>query len=201
MPTIRILLTTMLGFSLFHIYGQNTIGPVPPQDIQIKIALNAAPAEQAAGAKVLGYDSKGKLITLREGENDLICLADDPSKNDIHVACYHKELEPFMARGRELKAEGHDTKEIRSIRGREADAGALKMPEKPASLYVFDADQADVDITTGEVTKGRLRSVIHTPYLTGEQSGLPTKPVGGGMPWLMDAGTHRSHIMITPPKN
>lgn len=201
MKSIRIFLISTLCISALSIYGQNTIGPVPAKDVQIKIAMQAAPSEQAEGAKVLGYDSDGQLITLREGKNDLICLADDPSKNDIHVACYHKELEPFMARGRELKAEGHDTKEIRSIRGKEADAGTLKMPEKPASLSVFDADQEDVDITTGEVTRGRLRSVIHTPYLTGEQSGLPTNPVGGGMPWLMDAGTHRSHIMITPPKN
>ena len=201
MITIRFLLTCMLWVSAMVIYAQNTIGPIPAKDVQIKIALQAAPAELADGAKVLGYNPEGQLITVRAGNNDLICLADDPAKNDIHVACYHKELEPFMARGRELKAAGYDTKEIRSIRGKEADAGQLKLPEKPSSLYVFDADQEDVDLTTGEVTDGRLRSVIHTPYLTGEQSGLPISPVGGGMPWLMDAGTHRAHIMITPPKN
>ncbi|MEC7905826.1 MAG: hypothetical protein VYC82_01235 [Verrucomicrobiota bacterium] len=30
---------------------------------------------------------------------------------------------------------------------------------------------------------------------------LPPAPAGPGAPWIMDAGTHRAHIMITPPKN
>ena len=30
----------------------------------------------------------------------MICLADDPNESPRwHVACYHKALEPFMARG------------------------------------------------------------------------------------------------------
>ena len=173
---------------------------IPSKDVQIKIALKAAPAGQADGAKVLGYDKDGSLVVLREGQNDLICLGDNPNKTNIHVACYFKELEPFMARGRELKAEGKTTKELRKIRGEEAADGKLALPEKPASLFIFDADQSAVDITNGEISEGRSRSVIYVPYLTGEESGLPIKPVGGGMPWLMDAGTHRAHIMITPGK-
>ena len=200
MTPFRIFFISALSFGCQFLHGQNMVGPIPPRDIQIKIALYAAPAEQAEGATVLGYDSDGQMITLKEGTNDLVCLTDDPSRNNIHVACYHKALEPFMARGRELRALGHSTEEIRKIRGEEADAGRLKMPEHPSGLFVFDADQVDVNMTTGEIKNGRSRAVVHTPYLTDEQSGLPTKPVGGGMPWLMDAGTHRAHIMITPPK-
>jgi hypothetical protein len=42
---------------------------------------------------------------LREGENELICVANDPSKTSFSVACYHRDLEPYMARGRELLAQ------------------------------------------------------------------------------------------------
>lgn len=198
MNHIPFALLTFLCVLVIPSYGQNHKPSFPTKDIQIKLALKAAPAEHVKGAKVLGYNEEGKFVTIREGSNDLICLTDDPAKNNIHVACYFKALEPFMARGRDLRAEGYSTKEVRKIRGEEADAGKLKMPDKPAGLYVFDADQENVDLVTGEVTEGRLRSVIHVPYLTGEESGLPTQPVGGGMPWLMDEGSHRAHIMITP---
>ena len=33
---------------------------------------------------------------------------------------------------------------------------------------------------------------------TAETTGLPTKPHVKGMPWIMDPGTHRAHIMVGP---
>ena len=80
-------------------------GNVPPAETQIAAAILAAPAELRAGAAVLGYNAEGKLGTLREGSNEMICLASDPAKTSFSVACYHKDLEPYMARGRELLAQ------------------------------------------------------------------------------------------------
>ena len=80
-------------------------GPMPLPVQQVAAAVQAAPAEFRDGAAVLGYNDARKLITLREGKNDMVCLADDPSDSErFHVACYHKALEPFMARGRSLRA-------------------------------------------------------------------------------------------------
>src|SRR5690606_40281405 len=53
---------------------------------------------------------------------------------------------------------------------------------------------------TGEVTNGYLRYVVYIPYATAESTGLPLKPDVPGMPWIMDPGTHRAHIMINPAK-
>src|SRR5690349_588925 len=80
--------------------------PPPPAAEQIAAAVLAAPADRRAGATVLGYDEKGALVTLRAGTNDQVCLADNPKENGFSVACYHKDLEPFMARGRALAGEG-----------------------------------------------------------------------------------------------
>src|SRR3989442_1367296 len=80
-------------------------GEVPAPEVQIAAAVLAAPAELREGAAVLGYDSQGKLVRLREAKNELICLASDPTKTSFSVACYHRDLEPYMARGRELLAE------------------------------------------------------------------------------------------------
>src|SRR5687767_14584761 len=68
----------------------------PPAAEQIAAAVLAAPADRRAGAGVLGYDEKGALVTLRESTNDQVCLADNPKETGFNVACYHKDLEPFM---------------------------------------------------------------------------------------------------------
>ena len=75
------------------------------------------------------------------------------------------------------------------------------MPKQPTTLYVYSADEEKYNKTTGEITDGYLRYVIYIPYATGESTGLPLKPDAGGQPWLMDPGTHRAHIMISPAKN
>ncbi|QAA80502.1 hypothetical protein EI546_01600 [Aequorivita sp. H23M31] len=171
-----------------------------PAEVQIKMALLAAPEMYRDDATVLGYDKDGRLITLRQGNNGMICLADDPNKEGISIACYSKELEPFMARGRALIAEGKTEAEKREVRKKEIDAGTLKMPDEPAMVYVLSAEDKDLDPETGELTTSWTRYVLYKPYMTGESTGLPTKPQAPGMPWLMDANTHRSHIMISPAK-
>lgn len=169
-----------------------------PAEVQINMAIQAAPEMYQDEATVLGYNKKGELVSLREGTNGLVCLADDPNKEGISVACYGIELEPFMARGRQLRAEGKSEEEIREIRKQEIDAGKLKMPSEPAMVYILGAEESDLDTKTGELANSRIRYVLYKPYMTGESTGLPTKPQAPGMPWLMDANTHRSHIMISP---
>jgi len=171
-----------------------------PSEVQISMATLASPEMYRDEATVLGYNDKGALVTLREGTNGLVCLADDPNKTGISVACYAVELEPYMARGRELIAEGKTEKEKREIRGIEIEAGTLKMPQETAMVYVLSANEEDLDPKTGELKNSHIRYVLYKPYMTGESTGLPTKPQAMGMPWLMDAGTHRAHIMITPPR-
>src|SRR4051794_5756848 len=85
---------------------------IPKPEWQIKTALLAAPSADREAATVLGYDATGVVVQLRKGTNAFICLADDPKQKGFSVACYHKDLDPFMARGRALAAEGKNTNEI-----------------------------------------------------------------------------------------
>ena len=80
--------------------------PMPAPEVQIAGAVQAAPADQRESATVIGFDAQGKHTTLRKGTGHLVCLADDPREDKFNVACYHKDLEPYMARGRELAALG-----------------------------------------------------------------------------------------------
>ncbi len=171
-----------------------------PADIQIKTALLAAPADQKETATVLGYDQSGKLVTLRKGTGNMICLADDPAKKGISVACYSANLEPFMARGRQLLAEGKTEEQKQEIRSKEIDEGKLKMPKDPNILYVLTGSEENYDKTTGELKDANMRYVFYVPYATLESTGMSAKPSIPGMPWLMEPGTAKAHIMIVPPK-
>lgn len=171
---------------------------IPSVESQIKTALYAAPEIYKDGAKILGYNQEGKLITIREGNNGLVCLADDPNKDRISVSCYSDKLEDYMARGREFIGEGKTEAEKREMRKKEIDEEALLMPKEPAAVYVVTAKQEDLDFESGELKNSRIRYVLYRPYMTAEDTGLPTQPGLPGMPWLMDANTHRSHVMITP---
>jgi hypothetical protein len=176
--------------------AQNAV--IPSAEIQIKGAVLAAPEDKRAGAMVYGYNAKGEYVVLRKGTNEMVCLADNPNQKGFSVSCYHKDLEPFMARGRELKAAGKTTQETFDIREEEAKSGKLVMPKQASNLQVFSAPDEAYNPATGEVTKGSFRYVVYIPWATAASTGLPTKPEAPGMPWIMNPGTHRAHIMIDP---
>jgi hypothetical protein len=171
---------------------------IPSTEIQIKTALLAAPEDKREGAMVYGYNTKGEFVVLRKGTNEIVCLTDDPKSSGFSVSCYHKDLEPFMARGRELKAQGKSFQEIFNIREEEVKSGKLFMPKQATNLQVYTAPTEAYNAQTGEVTKGNFRYVVYIPWATAESTGLPLKPEAPGMPWIMDPGTHRAHIMINP---
>lgn len=103
----------------------------------IEIAVLAAPEDLRADATVYVYNANNELVKVREGNNEFVCLGENPSRERFEVACYHESLEPFMARGRELRMEGKNSQEVFEIREAEAVSGQLSMPEEPATLYIF----------------------------------------------------------------
>jgi hypothetical protein len=169
----------------------------PSNAWQIKTAVLAAPVADRDGATVLGFDASGAVVMMRKGTNNFICLADNPRQKGFSVACYHKDLEPFMARGRALTAEGKNAAEIFKIREDEVKAGKLPLPDKS----LLNVTTGTVNEATGEVTDLYTRYVIYIPFATPESTGIPLTPIADGAPWIMNPGTHRAHIMINPPKS
>jgi hypothetical protein len=167
---------------------------------QIAAAILAAPESQREGAMVYGYDGNGDMIVLRKGTNELICLADNPNKKGFEVDCYHKDLEPFMARSRELRLGGKTNGEIFDIKEKEVQAGTLVMPKQPTFLYVYFGPDGKYNAETGKIENAHFRYVVYVPYATQESSGMPLKPFSPGGPWLMNPGTHRAHIMLGSPR-
>lgn len=165
---------------------------------QIAAAVSALPEQQQAGARVLGYDAQGKFGVLRKGSNDFTCIADDGVSKQYHVACYHKSLEGFMARGRELHAMKKSREAIDSVRGADIKAGRFSMPTKPAALYQYYASRDSVD-ASGSVKGASYLYVVYTPYATAKSTGITENPIDGG-PWIMYPGKPWAHLMIQPQK-
>lgn len=168
--------------------------PAPPSAQQIAAAVSVLPAEERAGATVLGYDA-GKLVTLRKGTGEMTCLGHNPKEETFHVACYHNSMEPFMARGRELRASGVKDPEVDSVRFREVHEGKLAIPKGASIMYQFFG--GSFDPAKGEVTGARLLYVVYIPFATAQSTGLSAKSAQG-TPWIMWPGTPKAHIMFSP---
>lgn len=164
----------------------------------IATALMAAPEASRAACKVIGYNMAGDFVTLKEGTNEFICLADDPKKEGFNAACYHQSLEPFMARGRALRAEGKTAQEIFDIREEEVKSGKLTMGKEGSTLHIYFGKDSRYNPETNQVAGASYRYVVYLPFATAESTGLPEAPIAPNHPWIMNPGTHRAHIMISP---
>ncbi len=168
----------------------------PPVAEQITAATQALPKEMRDGAGVMGYKTAGKLEWLRPTKNGMMCLADDPAEEQFHVSCYHDSMDPFMARGRALRASGVKGAQIDTVRFAEVKTGKIKMPTAPASLYqIFGAKDA-FDVSSGTVKNGKPLFVIYIPFATAASTGLSTTP-SDTKPWLMLPGTPKAHVMFS----
>ncbi len=167
---------------------------IPSKEIQIAGAIMAAPDEMREDAAVLGYNEKGNFVELRSGTNELVCIADDPNREGFNTTCYHKNLEPYKTRGRELVAEGIGGQDWFDKLEQEISDGQLKMPKKASTLHILTGTEFSEDLMA--VVDAYYRYVIYISDATPASSGLPAKPRTPDEPWLMWPGTHQAHIMI-----
>jgi len=165
--------------------------------MRIAEAVLAAPASLQADATVLAPGSSGSLDTLRRGSGPLICLGDDPSDDRFRVSCYHESLEPYMARGRELRAAGTTGNAVDSIRWAEIERGELSMPEHPAALYTVAAPTRPSRASEGPPEEAQRLFVLYVAGQNPSELGLPASPEDD-FPWLMAPGTPEAHVMFTP---
>lgn len=168
---------------------------IPSEADQIAAAVLPLPVAQRAGAGVMGYRTAGKLEVLRQARNGMRCLADNPSDDQFHVACYSTSMEPFMARGRALRAAGTPGTQVDTVRFAEVKQGKLRMPTAPASLYSLSGPKDDFNAATGTAPRSKPLFVLYMPGATTATTGISSTPGKG--PWLMYPGTPKAHLMLS----
>ena len=169
---------------------------IPPAAQQIAAAVLPLAEPSRAGARVWGYLPDGSFAELRAGTGNMTCIADDPKDTRFHVACYHNSMEPFMARGRELRAQGARMMTVDSVRRAEVASGRIRMPAA-ASLFSLTGPAGSYDAATNTTRGANRLFVIYVPNATAESIGVPATPARG-TPWMMHAGTPNAHIMFVP---
>jgi hypothetical protein len=172
-----------------------TAQELPPEAQQIAAAVLPLPASLRDGAGVMGYRTAGRLEVLRPARNGMQCLADLPGDDRFHVACYATTMEPFMARGRALRAAGTTGTQVDTVRFAEIRRGTLRMPTAPAALYSLTGPKNAFDPATGKVTGAKPLFVLYMPNATSASTGLSATPGQG--PWIMNPGTPRAHLMLS----
>ena len=194
----RVLLSLSLLIAPVALRAQSKAVPIPrlTEAQQIASAVLALPVQFRADARVLGYKPGSKeLVSLRDTKGSFTCLSTQPDE-PLHLACYHSSLEPFMARGRQLRASGTKDAMVDTARFAEVMSGKLAMPKQPAALYQLFG--GTYDAATNTVAGARPLFVIYISGATSATTGLPDKPAEAGAPWIMFPGTPKAHIMLTP---
>lgn len=191
MNSVSKLLNLILLASIqFQLQGQEV-----SRDILIAQAVAAAPETFRDGAEVRAHKKDGGLWTVREGNNEMICIADIPGDERFASACYHVSLESFMQRGRELSEMGLKGIERQEHRWREVDEGKISMPNA-AMVYNLLGEVKNFDSTTLHMEEGTRVHATYIPYATVESTGLSPEPNQGG-PWIMFSGKPSAHIMFS----
>src|SRR5215218_6353155 len=93
------LAATILGAGTARAQGATPAAPPLTPAQLIASAVLPLPPALREGATVLRLEGTGATSVLRRGAGAMICLTDSPTTIRFHVACYHRDLEPFMARG------------------------------------------------------------------------------------------------------
>jgi hypothetical protein len=168
---------------------------IPPVAQQIAAAVLPLPADLRSNATVMGYREANKLVVIRQGNNGMTCLALYVVRGNFHVACYSDSLEPFMARGRELREQGVDAQQVDTVRFAEVASGRLRMPAM-GTLYSLSAPKENYNAATNTLTGAAPLTVVYVPNATPASIGISAIPTSSG-PWLMFPGTPKAHIMIT----
>jgi hypothetical protein len=169
-------------------------GQAKAAEREIADAVSPLPATMQAGAAVRAFRG-GALQELRRGTNGMICLADDPARRGFHAACYHESLEPFMARGRALRAQGLSAEAADSARLAEFESNRLPLPTPGAALYSISSDDDAFDPSGGVPAGTRGLYVVYLPYATESGTGISATPARD-RPWLMHPGKATAHVMI-----
>ena len=195
MKAVGMLVAMAMGLAL---PGSMTAQMHDSDEWHAAVAPLALPEASRAGAEVRAWTADGGLRVVRAGSNGMICLSDRPGEG-LALACYHEGLEPFMKRGRELRAEGIEGMQRMQVRWNEARAGTLPMPEVAAMVYNLRLPEEPADPSTVDPAKGGRLHAVYIPNATAESTGLPTEPGEGSAPWLMWPGEPSSHVMISLP--
>ncbi len=171
-----------------------------PRDVQISIALSAAPAAVASKATVYVLGPKGYEVA-REGTNGVSCIVGrdfaNPDETTIEPMCCDAEGSRTLLRERlymeELRTEGKSEAEIKADIANGYKDGRFKPPSKPGVLYMLSTDNRLGPTPGGGTANFPPHLMFYAPYMTGKDLGYDSTA-----PFLVEPGQPDAMMVVVP---
>jgi hypothetical protein len=170
-----------------------------PRDVQINLAMSAAPKEVAEDATVYTLGAKGYEVA-RQGTNGFNCIVDrDHMAGGVAPECYDVEgsrtLMAVTLKTEQMRAAGASEDAIQKQIDAGYKSGLYKAPAKPGIVYMLSGNNYlyDSDSNTFRHIPGHL--MFYAPYMTAQDLGYKSTP---SMPYLGDPGKPYAVMIVVP---
>ncbi|HEY1772973.1 MAG TPA: hypothetical protein VGH91_07260 [Gammaproteobacteria bacterium] len=170
-----------------------------PRDVQMDLAMSAAPKEVAEDATVYILGAKGYEVA-RQGSNGFNCIVDrDHMAGGVAPECYDVEgsrtLMAVTLKTEQMRAAGASEAAIQQEIDAGYKSGRYKAPAKPGIVYMLSANNYlyDPGSNTFKHIPGHL--MFYAPYMTAQDLGYKSTP---SMPYLGDPGKPYAVMIVVP---
>jgi hypothetical protein len=175
------------------------IDATTPRDVQMSLAMSAAPKEVADDATVYVLGAKGYEVA-RQGSNGFSCIVDrDHLAGGVAPECYDVEggrtLLAVILKTEAMRAAGASEDAIQKDIDAGYKSGFYKAPAKPGIVYMLSSNNYlyDPDKDTFRHIPGHL--MFYAPYMTAKDLGYKSTPT---MPFLGDPGKPYAFMIVVP---
>jgi hypothetical protein len=176
-----------------------------PRDMQISIALSAAPDEIREKATVYTLGPKG-FEKAREGTNGVSCLVTRhivaPTETTIEPMCYDPEGSRTLLvadlYAEELRSKGASDADIKTEVATGYKDGRFKAPSKPGVRYMLSSDNRLGPTRDHKTVHVPPHFMFYAPYMTGKDLGFDSDSSAG---LLVQPGNPWTTIIVFPDLN
>lgn len=173
--------------------GQSGRRALLPREREIALARSAAPPSVSADARVLVLTDSG-YVEGAAGTNGVTCLVNRAWLASLEPECFDAEAAATVMLAEIYRTEqyhrGRSTEEVaREVNARLGD-GRLRLPRRPALVYMMSSGQQLIADDGRAVGSWRPHLMLSVPYLTNADLGLPDAPEmragfvsDSGKPW------------------
>ena len=169
--------------------------PLLPRDLEIELALSAAPAHLRNGATVLVLEPGG-FVKAKEGTNKFTCIV-TRAGGDVFPVCYDEEgtrsVLPVDFDDVKLRMQGLSTSEVDRQIAEGYKSGLYRAPSRPGISYMLSPIRYKID-EQGHIVKNtpNPHMMFYAPYLSDADIG----GVRGSGAFINQVGPHG--MMIVP---
>ena len=194
---VALLFLVMLGFPAFAQQTAHADQPVLPRDLEIELALNAAPKHLREGAAVLVLDAGG-YVKAREGSNAFTCVVSRRG-GDVFPVCWDaegvKSLLPIDLDAAKARLAGRTNAEIEQMVASGFKDGRYRAPSRPGIAYMLSPLRYRIDEQGHAVRANPNPHVMfYGPYLTNADIGSDGNQAGPA--FLALGGTPHALIIV-----